>query len=77
MSAAEGQSVAALTVTTLQLIHTDEMLDLFWVKVQKECEKIGVEETELPWARKEPKPYKIGLDDSPYLDSPIVLYCVA
>ena len=48
LSAAEGQSVAALTVTTLQLIHTDEMLDLFWAKVQKECEKIGVEETELP-----------------------------
>jgi len=33
LSAAEGQSVAALTVTTLQSIHTDEMFDLFWEKV--------------------------------------------
>ena len=43
--AAEGQSVAALIVTTLQLIYTDVVLDLFWAKVEKECEKIGVEET--------------------------------
>jgi len=46
------QSVAALTVTILQSICTDEMFNLFWEKVQKECEKINVEEATLPRARK-------------------------
>ena len=33
VSAAEGQSVAALTVTTLQSIQNDDMFKLFWEKV--------------------------------------------
>ena len=77
LSAAEGQSVAALTVTTLQSVHTDEMFNLFWEKVQKECEKIDVEEPELPRARKAPKRYEIGQGDSSYPDSPKSLYRVA
>lgn len=52
LSAVEGQSVA---VTTLQSICTDEMFDLFWEKIQKECKKIDVEEAKLPRARKAPK----------------------
>ena len=35
ISAAEGQEVAALTVSTLQSIRSDEMFDLFWVKIQR------------------------------------------
>ena len=77
MSAAEGQSVAALTVTTLQAVHTDEMFDLFWEKVQKECEKIDLEEAKLPRARKVPKRYEIGQGESLYPDSPKTLYRVA
>ena len=74
LSAAEGQSVAALTITTLQSIHTDEMFDLFWEKVQMECEKLDIEEAKLPRARKAPKRYEIGQGDSSYPDSPKALY---
>ena len=77
LSAAEGQSVAALTVTTLQSIRNDDMFELFWEKVQKECEKIDVEESEVPRARKTPKRYEIGQGDSSYPDSPKALYHVA
>ena len=74
LSAAEGQPVAALTITTLQSIRTDEMFDLFWEKVQMECEKLDVEEAKLPRARKAPKRYEIGQGDSSYPDSPKALY---
>ena len=77
LSAAEGQSVAALTVTTLQSVRNDDMFELFWEKVQKECEKIDVEEPELPRARKTPKRYEIDQGDSSYPDSPKALYRVA
>ena len=53
------------------------MFDLFWEKVQKECEKIDVEEAKLPRARKAPKQYEIGQGDSSYPDSPKALYHVA
>ena len=76
LSAAESQSVAELTVTTLQSIRNDDMFELFWEKMQKECEKIDVEEPELPRARKTPKRYDIGQGDSSYPDSPKVLYRV-
>ena len=41
MSAAEGQEVAALTVSTLQSIRSDEMFGLFWEKVQRLREADG------------------------------------
>ena len=76
LSAAGGQSVAALTVTILQSIHNDDIFKLFWEKVQIEYEKIYVEEPELPKARKTPKRCKIGQGDSSYPDSPIRLCTV-
>ena len=61
-SAAESQSVViTLTVTTLQSVYNDKTFELFWEKVQKECEKREVKEPELPRARKVPKGFEIGL----------------
>ena len=45
--------------------------------MQKEYEKIDVEEPELPRAREIPKCYEIGQGDSLYPDSPKALYHVA
>ena len=66
-----------LTVITLQSIRNDEMFNLFSEKVQKECEKIDVEEPESPRARKAPQRYEIGQGDSSQPDSPKALYHVA
>ena len=54
LSAAEGQSIAALTVSTLQSICTDEMFNLFWAKIEIESKEIDVDEPQLPRARKAP-----------------------
>ena len=43
ISAAEGQELAALTVSTLQSIRTDAMYELFWEKVQQMCESVDVD----------------------------------
>ena len=45
--------------------------------MQKECEKIDVEEPELPRARMGIKQYEIGQGDSSYPDSPKALYHIA
>ena len=42
LSAAEGQSIAALTVSTLQSIRTDEMFNLFWSKLEVESKEIDI-----------------------------------
>ena len=47
ISAAEGQRVAALTLTTLEKIRTDEDFDLFWKLVQKKASQFDISEPKL------------------------------
>ena len=47
-SAAEGQQVARMVTDTLQSIRKQESYDLFWAKVVKLADSIGVEEPRLP-----------------------------
>ena len=41
-SAAEGQQVARMVIDTLQSLRKQECYDLFWEKVIKEANSIGV-----------------------------------
>ncbi len=53
-SAAEGQQLARLVITTLQRTRSAEAYDLFWSKVLKFAECAGIGEPQLPRRRKIP-----------------------
>ena len=56
LSAAEGQAIAALTVSTLQSIRIAEMFfNMFWAKIEIESKEVDVDDPQLPRARKAPK----------------------
>ena len=63
MSAAEGQIVADLTISTLARIRSDENFELFWQKVLTTCADFEVEEPHLPRQRKVPRRYEVGNAD--------------
>ena len=48
ISAAEGQKVADMTMTTLQSIQSDDNFDLFWPKVTRMASDCQVEDPVLP-----------------------------
>ena len=48
LSAAEGQSLAAMTVTTLSSIRTDKAFDLSWEATKKKAASLQVQEPHLP-----------------------------
>ena len=59
-SAAEGQSVAAMTTTTLESIRNDECFDCFWQKFTVMGLERDVDEPRLPLPRKRPRRYEEG-----------------
>ena len=69
MSTAEGQSIAALTVLTLQSICTDEMFNLFWSKLEIESKEIDIDGPQLPRTS-----YETGQGSSTHPDSPKSFY---
>ena len=72
LSAAEGQAIGFdCTVSTLQLIHTDEIFNMFWAKIEIESKEVDVDEPQLPRARIAPKRYEIGQSSSTHPDSPM------
>ena len=64
VSAAEGQRVAAPTLTTLEKIRTDEDFDLIWKLVQKKASHFDISEPKLPHKRKAPKRFVVGSGES-------------
>ena len=60
ISAAEGQGVADLTVSTLARIRSEENFELFWARVLTVCANFEMEEPHLPCQCKVPKGYEIG-----------------
>ena len=54
ISAAKGQGVASLTVTTLAKMRTDDAFTMFWALVQKKATAGNVSEPSLPRRRKMP-----------------------
>lgn len=60
MSAAAGQKIAEMTVTTLQSIRSDENFTLFWEKITKMASNLDVSDAVLPRRRKRPRRYDDG-----------------
>lgn len=60
ISAAQGQSVAKLTVTTLRKIRNDNSFELFWQKVVNRANSLSVADPQLPRKRKAPRRFEHG-----------------
>ena len=54
MSAAKGQAVTAMTVSTLKSLRNDASFDLFWQKITGSAENLDVDKPALPHRRKAP-----------------------
>uniref|UniRef100_H3AN58 TTF-type domain-containing protein n=1 Tax=Latimeria chalumnae TaxID=7897 RepID=H3AN58_LATCH len=55
VSAAEGQKMAALTVTALETMRKEEAFGLFWEKIKAKAQELKVNDQELPRRRRPPK----------------------
>ena len=64
ISAAEGQRLASLTVTTLTKIRDAEQYDLFWQLITRKASALDVSKPTLPRKRKAPQRYEIGTGES-------------
>ena len=53
-TAAEGQRLPSMTITTLSKFRSDEAYDLFWKKVEHCCQSLDIEELTIPRRRKLP-----------------------
>jgi len=58
-SAAEGQTIGAIVVDTLQSLQNDVFFELFWSKMKTITESLDIEPI-LPCQRKAPKRYESG-----------------
>ena len=61
MSAAEGQDMARMTISTLQSIRDDASFSTFWKKVTQSAAKYDNEEPELPRKWKASRMFNDGL----------------
>ena len=74
MSATEGQSVSAMTVSTLKLIRSDEQFEAFWALVTLKAKGLEIGEPVLPQKRKQPVRYEDGQAEPYFPESPKALY---
>ena len=61
MPAAEGQTIASITLKTLHLLRSDESFKLFWTRIQ-----MIWDEPSLPQRRKVPRRYNVGDSDGDF-----------
>ncbi|XP_041374138.1 zinc finger MYM-type protein 1-like [Gigantopelta aegis] len=74
MSAAEGQRLAELTVTTLSNLRQEESYDKFWADVTKKLDHLEVNEPSLPRRRKMPARFDTGNAPCEYQETVKYLY---
>ena len=67
LSAAEGQKFAAMTVTTLESLRSDDKFTLFWTRATTLAEQASVDEPVLPRKRRAPIRYEDG-DGTCYIE---------
>ena len=60
MSAAEGQVITAMTVSTLRSSRNDASFDLFWQKITASAENLQIDRPVLPRLRKAPRRFYDG-----------------
>ena len=70
LSAAEGQELARMTVTTLEGLRNDQSFDSFWKLVLKKKHNYDVDDPELPRRRKRPARYEPGSAEAHFHDDP-------
>ena len=58
ISAAEGQEVTSLTVTTLRSLRNEDSWKMFWAKVTRIATNLDVPESQLPHHRKAPRKFE-------------------
>lgn len=74
LSAAEGQSVAAMTINTLKGLRTEREFALFWSLVTKRAADNDVDEPRLPRRRKAPRRFEEGSADPTYPETSEAYY---
>ena len=60
MSAAEGQHLVSMTIAALQSVRTEEMFNLFWLKITGQTSEPDIGEPTLDRRRKAPRYYEVG-----------------
>ena len=60
MSAAEGQVITAMTVSTLRSSRNDASFDLFWQKITASAENLQIDRPVLPRLKKAPRRFYDG-----------------
>jgi len=60
MSAAEGQGVTSMTVTTLKSLRNNVNFNLYWKKTTDAAANLNVSEPALPRCRKAPRRFDEG-----------------
>ena len=76
LNAADGQNIAELTCKTLERIRTDDSFKLFWEKVLRFQQTLGVSEPSLPRKRKAPKRLEVGTSEGFFTHTPEALFRV-
>ena len=76
LNAADGQNIAELTCKTLERIRTDDSFKLFWEKVLRLQQTLGVSEPSLPQKRKAPKRLEVGTSEGFFSHTPEALFRV-
>ena len=74
MSAAEGQKVPDMTISTLQSIGSDENFRLFWSLINQKASSLDIDEPVLPRQRKRPRRYEHGASEGDFSESVECLY---
>ena len=74
MLATEGQSVSAMSVSTLKLIRSDEQFEAFWALVTLKAKGLEIGEPVLPQKRKQSVRYEDGQAEPYFPKSPKALY---
>lgn len=74
MSALDGQTIAHMTICTIESMRSDESFKLFWKKVSDLAGSLDVSNPTLPRQRKRPCIYETGLSDSSFLQTVEELY---
>ena len=68
LSAAEAQTVVAMTVKTLESLRTEEKFKLFWTNIVKKSDELSVDDPELPRGKKTPRRHEIGQSTGDFVE---------
>ena len=74
LSAAQGQALVSMTLTTLQTLRNQDSFDIFWKKIEWFSFKSRFKWAKSPKKKKAPKRFQIGHGKSEFLKSVSNLY---